>query len=348
MNKVFSNTSAFGGEFNSKVKNEFVTAEHVTIASGYVSTDIIQKFELDFLRIAQKGSFKLMVGMAFYEGLTTKCLKLLSNINSELSKINTNSGVFVCFTKKFHGKVYSFENKNSSNIYVGSSNFSITGLSTNFECTIKVEDIDTKDELRKYLNFIFSPQNAVCIDKASIKETNSRKFRNEMFSSNITGVKKFNPAEYDLTKLPYFQINLRDSVTKKHQKSNLNAYFGKGRENKITGKVLPRPWYEAELIARVTITENELYPIGNFDGYTDDGYIIPMRTQGDYNKNIRSQNSLQILGVWIKGKLQRAGALIPLTPVTEEVLDKYGNDTINFYKIADGKYFLQFLPNMKA
>ena len=51
---------------------------------------------------------------------------------------------------------------------------------------------------------------------------------------------------------------------------------------------------------------------------------------------------MEILGQWIKGKLQKANALVPLTPVTQDTLDQYGNDTIKFYKMDDGKYYMEF------
>jgi hypothetical protein len=69
---------------------------------------------------------------------------------------------------------------------------------------------------------------------------------------------------------------------------------------------------------------------------------MPMRTSGDYFKNIRSHGNLSILGQWIKGKLQKTNALVPLTPVTQDTLDLYGHDNINFYKISDDKFYMEF------
>ena len=156
----------------------------------------------------------------------------------------------------------------------------------------------------------------------------------------LDSLKRYDPTSIDVSKLPQFIYPL-DRVAEK-EKSSLNVYFGKGRLNSKTGTVKPRPWYEIELIANVKLSSNPLYPKGDFDAYTDDGYIIPMRTQGDYYKNIRSKKSLQILGMWLKGKLQKSGSLIPLTPVTKDTLIDYGNDTLTFSKIADGKYYMKF------
>ena len=46
--------------------------------------------------------------------------------------------------------------------------------------------------------------------------------------------------------------------------------------------------------------------------------------------------------MWLKGKLQRAGALTPLTPVTKDTLIDYRNDKLTFYKIKNGKYYMEF------
>ncbi|MDO8657873.1 MAG: NgoFVII family restriction endonuclease [Candidatus Levybacteria bacterium] len=95
-------------------------------------------------------------------------------------------------------------------------------------------------------------------------------------------------------------------------------------------------------MANREITSNPMYPKGDFMAYTDDGYVMPMKTSGDYFKNIRSRGNLSLLGQWIKGKLQKSGALLPLTPVTQDTLDAYGRNSINFYKMSDDKFYMEF------
>ena len=46
--------------------------------------------------------------------------------------------------------------------------------------------------------------------------------------------------------------------------------------------------------------------------------------QGDYLKNFRSQSDLKILGRFIKGSMENAGALEIGKPVTEETLQLFG------------------------
>ena len=338
---IYSNDTKFGGAMIEAVKRELRSATEVEIASGYVSNDILGQFENDFYRIAENGgTVKLLVGMAFYEGLSGRSLRQLHKIENRLMGLESSSGIFVCYARRFHGKIYSFGHRKNANVYVGSSNFSRSGLSENLECTAEIADEETKQTTRDLLDYLFAPQNAISILKADIAVFGSKEYLRRISVETLDDLQKYAPESIEKSSLSKFEYPLSRVVTS--EKSSLNVYFGKGRWARVSGRVTPRPWYEVELIAPKEISGNPLYPKGDFTTYTDDGYIIPMKTSGDYFKNIRSRGNLKILGQWIKGKLQKAGALIPLTPVTIETLDKYGNDTIRFYKIREGGYYMEF------
>lgn len=323
------------------LRREFKVATGASIASGYVSDDVLAEFQNSFYRIANDGGLsRLLVGMAFYEGLSPKKLALLEGIHKQLSHVRNGSGVYVIYTRKFHGKVYLFNNKNSSRFYIGSSNFSRSGISGNLECTALIQDSETKDELNSYLEYLFGEENAVPIIEAEITVLGSKEYQQKIALRTLSDLDKYDPKTINKETLASFEYSLSRIADK--EKSNLNVYFGKGRWSRATGKVLPRPWYEVELIAQKSVNSNPIYPKGDFLAYTDDGYIIPMRTSGDYFKNIRSKKNLQILGQWIKGKLQKSSILIPLTPITPDTLDQYGHDAIKFYKMSEGKYYLEF------
>lgn len=339
---MFGNTPEFGGDLLDTVHNEFSNAKSAVIASGYVSHDIINEFEPDFIRLAEeRDGFKLLIGMAFYEGLSQKMLTKIEGVHHQLSDVsNGKSGVYVAYNRRFHGKIYSFQNGDGNHVYLGSSNFSRSGLQGNLECTAQVLDHKTQHGIEQYLQYLFDQERAVPVVKADITVPGSKEYKKRLALTTLDDLQKYDPATINQLLFPHFELPLGRIV--EHEKSNLNVYFGKGRWARSSGKVTPRPWYEAELIAVRAINSHPLYPHGDFLAYTDDGYIIPMRTQGDYHKNIRSKGSLSIFGQWIKGKLQKANALIPLTPVTQDTLDIYGSDTLRFYKLAEGKYYLEF------
>jgi len=106
--------------------------------------------------------------------------------------------------------------------------------------------------------------------------------------------------------------------------------------------VIPRDWYEVEIIVDIATTKNPIYPKGDFIAYTDDGLVFTCLTQGDYYKNLRSKYDLKILGHWIKGNLQKKGVLEIFEPVTSQTLEEYGINYIRMYKLSDSDYYLKF------
>jgi hypothetical protein len=338
---MHTNIQKYGGNFRNVLDKEFKTSNNITVASGYASLDVINAFEKPFIEIAKKGgTSRLLLGMAFYEGLGQKKLIAVTKLNDALKAYNNNSGVFVTNGRRYHGKVYQFDKDVTSNIYVGSSNFSASGTKGNIECTVPILDDNQKVNLIAFLNDLYSPSYSISIDQADITVPGKKKIVLDKVDRLWTNLKTYDSSSISLDKLPRFVFPLERVAEK--EKSNLNVYFGKGRWSRSTGKVKPRPWYEIELIASNDLNSQTFYPKGDFLAYTDDGLIIPMRTQGDYFKNIRSKNSLQIFVIWLKGKLERSGVLKKYEPVTMETLEEYGNDKLTFHKFEEGKYYMTF------
>jgi len=338
---MYTNLISHGGNFRQALINEFNTAKNVQIASGYTSLNIIQQFRPNFIDVAGNGgTSKFLLGMAFYEGLGAKKLEALLSLNQELKALNEHSGVFVTNGRRYHGKVYRFYNEHGSNIFVGSSNFSSSGTYGNIECTVPIETDVKKAQIINFLDDLYSAEYSINISNAEIKESGKRKSLRTNIETYWAALQKYNPGTINTATLPKFTFPLERVAEK--EKSNLNVYFGKGRLDRKTGIVKPRPWYEIELIANRDLNSQPNYPKGDFLAYTDDGLIIPMSTQGDYYKNIRSKKSLQIFGIWLKGKLEKSGALNQLEPVTLDTLIEYGKTNLVFYKIDEGKYYMEF------
>ena len=121
-------------------------------------------------------------------------------------------------------------------------------------------------------------------------------------------------------------------------KSNLNTYFGAG---KIKNRYSPRGWYEVELILNKDTEAANILPTGkSFTVVTDDGYSFNLSRQGDYNKNLRSDSNLKILGRWIKGRMENYGALEIGKPVTEETIKRFGKSQMVFEETKSGIWLL--------
>ena len=130
-------------------------------------------------------------------------------------------------------------------------------------------------------------------------------------------------------------------------KSNLNVFFGEGRRTP-NGLIMPRHWYEVELIVPAEIATLPNYPVSKtagavFNVITDDGWEFPCKVSGPNNKNFRSENDLKILGKWIKGRLENAGVLRVGEPVTQQTLERYGRTSFTFTKLEQSdKWYIDF------
>jgi len=343
--KNFTNHKNFGGHFGKEIISNFKKYHSVEIASGYFGVSQIKSMWNEILEIAQKGHCKILIGMIYHEGVGKEQKRILLELDKELKEANTNSGIYIAL-QQYHGKVYRFTNPGEERIYVGSSNFSASGFYTNHEFNTEVTDQDIKLNVIEFFDFIFdeSKKFALPLDKVTL----------QVKGEKTTGTKKSEGGKGDLGDLVIKQkdfptLPALSSVKIKlrvddQPNSSLNLYFDKGRKGP-DGKYAPRPWNEVEITTEKSDREHPDYPRGDFDIFTEDNgrfYKIPMKAVSDNNKGIMSKDNRQILGELIKGKLQRLGHLDKYQRVTSEALGEYGNDTVEFNKFADGKYYFKF------
>ncbi len=320
-------------------------ADHVQIATGYISSDSV--IDLNRTIEINRGPFvELCIGMQYFEGLSPIQRDAVSTLNSTL-KNNQLGQVHMVTTFPFHGKVSSFlKNNVVIGSLLGSSNLSnIIDSYRQYEADIF---LGTEKEAGEISNFIAN------LISASSKPFDELEIpiaipQNDLLQNQI-GVDRLPESAMinviaaltDIT----FEIPLKGDES---QRSGLNASFGEGRRNQ-QGYVLPRPWYEVELIVPKSITTLPGYPqassvddSGTFVVYTDDGWKFKCKVSGDFSKNFRSADDLKTLGKWIKGRLENNGILRPGKRVTDETLSKYGRSSISLTKLSsENAWYMDF------
>jgi len=125
--------------------------------------------------------------------------------------------------------------------------------------------------------------------------------------------------------------------------SSLNLCFEAGRKSK--GKYTPRPWHEVEITSTKSERAQLGFPQGEFTAYVKDEnrfYRIPMITASADFKALTSKGNRSILGMLIKDKLERVGALKRGERITAETLIDYGNDSVTLKMISKYVYVFEF------
>ncbi|BAU95534.1 stress-sensitive restriction system protein 1 [Corynebacterium suranareeae] len=319
--------------------------DRLDIAVGYVDAASL----VELATYVEKNSdvhLNLLVGMQYFEGFTVPQLSALRALEQRLRQDNLGK-VLISTRVHYHGKLYSFgaESQNEC-VYVGSGNLSAISpsYSSTYEAGVLVSDGSRPiiDYMQSTLFKLGTP-----LQELEITPTN-RDLKSPL--EKIDEVEKTDEATpFELAEQlkPKYKFSIRIKDT---DKSHLNVFFGKGRKAKGTGRILARPWYEAELMPGTAITRNKNYPQNNaeFDVITDNGFKFKCNVNGqDGNKNLRSSGSLSILGAYLKGHLEANGLLKPGQKVTAEILQKYGRSTVDLLFFEEtNRWVMDFRPGV--
>lgn len=329
MNTVFSNIA--NARITDKPLNKvwmdlFMSANEILMATGYVSNDAVKELHKILEDSEHNQKIKLLVGMHYLEGFSRPQYNSLCELNYFLQD-KQRGAVYVSPRVKFHGKMYSFKNQNETHGLIGSANLTCFWDNTErtYETMVHLNDVQTASKLHKNIDQVIQ-QLGVIINQVA-KPTDFKE--HNVHLENCLGVEKVNDSilEQLFSQISTYHFDL---PVKTFPESSLNRFFAKGRKNK-RGFYLPRPWYEAELIVSTKFLGAEGYPKQKeFTVITDDGWQFECNTTGQNGKNFSSKGDQTIFGKWVKGRLEAADCLRTGEPVTEETLNKYGNDHFEF------------------
>ncbi|MCD7885992.1 MAG: NgoFVII family restriction endonuclease [Lachnospiraceae bacterium] len=320
--------------------------DKLDIAVGYVSADSLIEIQKIIELNKNIHKFNLVVGMHYFDKFTRVQYNAAMHLNDFLTE-NHLGEVRLVTAFRYHGKLYSYSNENGPFAgIIGSNNLSsiVDGGARVYESSVLLNDYASAKTMNDFISSLVhtSTRNIAEVDIQDFNEDNAVLGGNDF-------VKRMSIYEMALAMQNKTDISF-DIPIKTYEvspQSNLNVFFGKGRVSK-NGVVKPRHWYEVELIVPKTIACQPGYPQSKtddaeFDVVTDDGWSFRCKVSGDYSKNFRSEGDLKILGKWLKGRLENAGALKVGEPVTAETLRKYGRNTFTLTKTkTDGTWFLDF------
>ncbi len=308
----------------------FTNADTINLASGYISADSLAELHETLIRNQEKQvRIKLIIGMHFFEGITRVQYDAATKLNTYLTD-NDRGEVAVVKDFKFHGKMYCFYKEGVPfATIIGSSNLGdLSTAHSSYEINVLANQENDRDIITQATNFFgqLYPTSTL-----SLSEWHPEKYEPTRSPlTEYTNVEKLSAEDILRTRQALTQTHV-DIPLKPEAKSNLNVFYGKGRMGK-NGLVIPRPWYEVELIVPKAVTSLDSYPKEEFTAVTNDGWKFKCYSGGDNNKNFRSSIDLQILGRWIKGQLEDAGVIKLGDLITADTLQNFGKDTLRMTK----------------
>lgn len=321
-------------------------ASKLDIAVGYVSSDSLIELQKTIELNSHIRTLNLIVGMHYFDRFTKLQYEAAMHLNDFLTS-NQLGGVRLVHAFRYHGKLYSYSNNTGPFAgIIGSNNLSSildSGVRV-YESSILLRDSTSAKQMNDFISRLMqtSTKNIAELEIDTFNDENALLDGHE-FVEKVSPQKLANVicAKTDRT----FEIPIKPYEVS--PQSNLNVFFGKGRESK-NGLIKPRHWYEVELIVPKSVTSQPGYPQSQTDNavftvITDDGWSFKCKVSGDYSKNFRSEGDLKILGKWLKGRLENAGVLTVGNPVTADTLDRYGRTSFTLTQTTmPGVWFLDF------
>jgi len=318
--------------FSDVVSKAVAESSEIEIVTGYFGHESLVEFQAILEHNVFKRRVTFIVGMAAFDGLTETQFRSIKTLSEFL--ISKNYGdVLISVTFPIHSKVAIFSLPSGETAAViGSSNFTnLVSTNRQYETDIL---INHEDPILTNLEEFVERSKRACLPFAEAMDRITILPPKLSALSVEEGVRRIEPPE-ERPKLTSVSF---DIPIKPEPKSHLNVFFGRGRVNQKM-VVMPRPWYEAEIIVAKELTTQNGYPSKQtksdvFRVITDDGWTFKCHVTGTNGKNFRSLGNLEILGKWLKGRLEEAGSLVPGERVTEESLRDYGRASMRFTKIS--------------
>lgn len=312
----------------------------LNIATGYISTDSI--VDLTSILVANhRPHLNLLIGMHYFEGVSPAQKQAIDSL-AQVLRDQSLGNIYFSVVFPFHGKIATFQKVHSLlGGLIGSSNLSniINGGPRQYEADYlfgrdQAETLELDEFISKLIEKGGKPYSET---ELTIHEPHNN-LLNDQYGVEAVSEQEMQKLKTQLSALSFALPLKADEAPG----SNINKHFGKGRKN-VQGFVIPRSWYEVELIVPKSITSVHGYPqsdsygdAGLFLVFTDDGWKFACKVSGTNSKNICSDGDMKILGKWLKGRLENKGILKPGERVTDKMLKEYGRSNITMTKVNDG------------
>lgn len=301
-------------------------ADRLIVVSGYASAVMASRHVADILEWRSRFRLTVVVGMSPEEGVD------LFNHKGFLALCGGDAGIdfeckYVYEPPPVHSKLYIWcENEIPVLAYTGSANYTQQAFNGKqqeilIECS-PTEALDYYDEIERRTIYCThgEVEDYVCIRRAA-QRVSAAGGEEEEEDIRVRVLNAPHPSKVTLSLLQ------RGGEVGK--RSGLNWGQREGREPNQAYIPLPS-----------RIAKSGFFPLGgqHFTVITDDNKLLIMRVEQQNNKAITTPLNNSLIGEYFRSRLGLANGQF----VTREHLERYGRTNVDFYKIDDETFYMDF------
>lgn len=321
-------------------------AHEVRIASGYLGRAVIERHVPRFEQIVIEGGLvQIICGLGVFEGIDERKRQSLTDLHETLRAHSNLAGVFFCIRRRYHGKMFLTQSGQQSICSIGSSNFSSQGLYDNLEANWISSDPEMFEDAVMYFNLLLAESEP--INRVNLARGQDR------LAAPVTA--RTIPVPPNVMDLPVaFSLSVRI-----HGKSKINLSESAGRVDN-RGIYTPRPYWEMELGILVgdmeppltdfipnVMSPHTVYVCGSDGVLMEAKFKRKTQSQGD-DRPLHNcggdffTHHRKELGIFMKGRLIQRGLMRFGDPVTEEILEEYGSNQLEFRQLEENVFHINF------
>ena len=310
------------------------SADTLRIVSGYASATMVSRHFKQLQQIRKKVRVELIVGMAVQDGLSSKDHQSFQSLASSSDYRSLFECRYVAYRPPVHSKVYVWHsNGEPITAFIGSANYTQVAFGASRkeamvegnpnEATVYFDLIrqDTVDCLDQQVENLISIYEEPAYSLGMPLED-----EDEAESGGSTG-----QAWEFVASLPHVTVSFLASDGRLPQRSGLN--WGQrpelGRNPNQAYVRLPNP-----------IAKSDFFPTRgeHFTIITDDDKSLICARAQDNGKAIHTPDSNSMMGIYFRNRL----GLPDGSMITRQHLDAYGRTNVDFYKIDEETFYMDF------
>ena len=304
-------------------------ANQLYIVSGY-ATSAMAFHHLHKVREANKNiSVNLIIGMSGLDGMSESNHRGFQNLMQDEFSDNFSCS-YITHSPSVHSKVYVWCHDNKPiQGFLGSANYTQFAFRSPQRKEAMTE-CSPKEGLDYYKSLIDDTIYCNHVEaEAFVNIYNDKQYRRTRAKKKVSIQDDVITSEKIIEGLPYVQVSLLARGGTMPTASGLNW----GQREK-------RNPNQAYLSLKSSIYNTDFFPerTVHFTVYTDDAKVLICTRAQDNGKAIHTPHNNSLIGEYFRNRLGIASGEF----VTKRDLERYGRTTVDFFKIDDETYFMNF------